>query len=496
MLLLRNNEVIALHLDLHTETAERIRNDTEILDRNVLDADAGTTHGSHSDKRTHLYHVRQDAMAGTMQFLDAHNGNQIAGNAADLSSHRIEQMAELLDIWFASRIVNGGSTFSQDRSHDDIGCSRNRSLIEQHIAALELLSLNLIHIALLIMDKGSTQILKSQEMGIETTTTYLVATRLGNSSLTTSAEQRTKHEHAAAERRAFLHKLQTIEIVQIQFVTLEGIVVTVMLRHLHTYFLEQLDEVVHIQYVRHIINAHRLIGKDGGTDYLQRLVLGALGIDGTLERMSALYNERLHRILFNNVLLLSFLSVIIIVRQIADRSKPKGVQIQLYLTMSIAGKVRSHLLLISRTMTPLHQVASHLIGCQLYKRITLCSRLHLLEFFKHTEHHGSIMAHRYSLHRIVHRLWFLGYLSSMSYIVRIVDIQLESAHDGKMIPELTVFLCLRHSLWEHTFHDTDDGLSATLALIAVGERQTVIHHLLDFAAIFWQHEFLPLCIVI
>ena len=111
-----------------------------------------------------------------------------------------------------------------------------------------------------------------------------------------------------------------------------------MLRNLHTYFLEQLDEVVHIQYIRHIINAHRLIGKDGGTDYLQRLVLGALGGDSTLERMSALYNERLHRILFNNVLLISlFTVVIIIVRHITDRGKLKSVQIQLYLTMSIAG---------------------------------------------------------------------------------------------------------------------------------------------------------------
>src|SRR5574344_2937624 len=163
--------------------------------------------------------------------------------------------------------------------------------------------------------------------------------------------------------------------------------------------------------------------------------------------------------------LFSLFTVIIIVRHITDRSKLKGAQIQLYLTMSIAGKVRSHLLLISRAMTPLHQVATHLIGCQFYKRITLCSRLHMLELFKHTEHHGSVMAHRNALHRIVHWLWLLGNQSSMSYIVRIVDIQLESAHDGKMIPELTVFLCLRHSLWEHTFHDTDDGLSATLALI-------------------------------
>ncbi len=104
-------------------------------------------------------------------------------------------------------------------------------------------------------------------------------------------KQRTNHEHTATKRGAFLHKLQTVEIVEIQFVALEGIVVTAMLSYLDTYFLEQLDEVVHIQDVRHVLDAHRLIGKNRGTDNLQRLVLGTLWGDGTLERMTALYDE-------------------------------------------------------------------------------------------------------------------------------------------------------------------------------------------------------------
>ncbi len=188
MLLLWNDEVIALYLDLHTQAAESIRNDAQILDRYVLDADTGATHGSHSDERTHLDHIGQDAMLGSMQFLHAHDGEQVAGDAADLCSHRIEQMAELLDIRFASCIVDGGSSLGQHGSHDDIGSTRNGSLIEQHIAALQLLCLNLIHIALLIMHEVGTQILETQEVGVETATTYLVATRLGNGSLATTAQ--------------------------------------------------------------------------------------------------------------------------------------------------------------------------------------------------------------------------------------------------------------------------------------------------------------------
>ena len=207
-------------------------------------------------------------------------------------------MAELLDVWLTCRIVDGSGTFCQHRCHDDIGCTRNRSLIKQHIAALQLLGLNPIHIALLIMHKAGTQILESQEMGIKTATTNLVATRLGDGSLATSAKQRSKHEHTATKRRTLLDELQTVEIFQVQLITLECIVMTTVLGNLDTNFLEQLDEVVHVQDVRHIGDAHWLIGKDGGTDHFQRLVLGSLWRDGTLERMTALYDERLHRLLY------------------------------------------------------------------------------------------------------------------------------------------------------------------------------------------------------
>ena len=207
-------------------------------------------------------------------------------------------MTELLDVWLTCRIVDGGGTFCQHRCHDDIGSTRNRSLIEQHIAALQLLGLNLIHIALLIMHKTGTQVLESQEMGIKTATAYLVATRLGDGSLAASAKQGSKHEHAATKRRTLLDKLQTVEIVQVQLITLESIVMTAVLGNLDTNFLEQLNQVVHIQNIRHIGDAHRLIGKNGGTNHFQGLVLGSLRRDGTLERMTALYDERLHRLLY------------------------------------------------------------------------------------------------------------------------------------------------------------------------------------------------------
>ena len=260
MLLFWNEEIIALYLDFHTQAAEGIRNDSQILDRYVLDADTSTTHGSHSDEGTHLDHIRQNGMFGSMQTLHAHDGEEIAGDTADACSHRIEQMAELLDIGFAGCIIDGGSTLGEHGSHDDIGGTRNGSLIEQHIAALQVVCLYLIDIALVIMHKLGSQIFETQEVSVETTATNLVATWLGNRSLSTTAQERTNHEHAATKRGAFLHKLYAVQIVEIEFIALESIIVAAILCHLDSNFLQQLDEIVDIEDVRHVLDAHRILG--------------------------------------------------------------------------------------------------------------------------------------------------------------------------------------------------------------------------------------------
>lgn len=71
----------------------------------------------------------------------------------------------------------------------------------------------------------------------------------------------------------------------------------IVLGNLDTNFLEQLDEVVHVQDVRHIGDAHGSSVRMVVQIASKRLVLGSLWCDGTLERMTALYDERLHRLL-------------------------------------------------------------------------------------------------------------------------------------------------------------------------------------------------------
>ena len=69
MCLTGNNQIVAFHLHLHTQSTEGLWNDTEILQRYVLDANTISHHGSHTDKRAYLNHVGQDAMLRTMKAL-------------------------------------------------------------------------------------------------------------------------------------------------------------------------------------------------------------------------------------------------------------------------------------------------------------------------------------------------------------------------------------------------------------------------------------------
>ena len=106
------------------------------------------------------------------------------------------------------------------------------------------------------------------------------------------------------------------------------------------------------------------------------------------------------------------------------------------------------------------------------------------------------MAHRNSLHRIIYRCRLLGYLLGILYIIRVINVELKTAHDGEMVPKL-LFMVLHAPIFrEHAVHDDDDGFSTMLALVAVFQLHTIVHHLLNLASILWHNEFLSLRIII
>ena len=77
VLLVRYIEVVAVDLNLNTEAAEGIGDDAEVVDRDVLDADAVAAHGSHADERADLNHVGQQTVVGAVQLGDTLDGQQV-----------------------------------------------------------------------------------------------------------------------------------------------------------------------------------------------------------------------------------------------------------------------------------------------------------------------------------------------------------------------------------------------------------------------------------
>ena len=73
-----------------------------------------------------------------------------------------------------------------------------------------------------------------------------------------------------------------------------------------------------------------------------------------------------------------------------------------------------------------------------------------------------------------------------------IHIKLEPAHDHQVVPQLVLVIGLAAQLGEHVGHVLHDGERATSALGAVFNRQAVVNHLLDVAAVLGQHQFLEL----
>ena len=64
-----------------------------------------------------------------------------------------------------------------------------------------------------------------------------------------------------------------------------------VLRYLHAHVAKQLDEVVHVENVGHVVYGDRLAGEQRGAYHLQGFVFSPLRLYGTAERMSAFDDE-------------------------------------------------------------------------------------------------------------------------------------------------------------------------------------------------------------
>ena len=212
-------------------------------------------------------------MLGAMQVLNADNGQQVRGNAADAGAHVVQQVAELLDVGFAGRVVDGGGATGEDGRHDDIGCARHRSFVEQHVCAAKLLGRDFVDIAPLDVIEAGAKFFETQEMSVQSAASYLVATRFGDDCLAHAGQQRTDHQDRSTQGGAAADESVALQVVEVQLVGLEGEAVACSLwrvgrLHFDSDILQKLNEVVDIANVRDVVDSHLFACQQRGADNL------------------------------------------------------------------------------------------------------------------------------------------------------------------------------------------------------------------------------------
>ena len=68
-----------------------------------------------------------------------------------------------------------------------------------------------------------TQFLEAQEVGVESPAAYLVAARLSDDGFAEASQQRTYHQHRAAQLGTLAHELVALQVVEVQLIGLEGV---------------------------------------------------------------------------------------------------------------------------------------------------------------------------------------------------------------------------------------------------------------------------------
>lgn len=286
----RNVDVVAFHFEVDAQAGEGIGDDAQVADGGVFDGESVARHGGHADEAAHFNHVGENGVCGASEFFHAFDGEEVGGDAADFRSHAVEHFAELLYVGLAGGVVDGGCSVCQHGGHDDVGRSRDGGFVEEHVAAFEPTFREDVEGAgCFVVFEFCTQFLEPVEMRVEAAATDFVAAWAGDDGVAKAGNEGAKEEHTAAQARAALEKFLALEIVDVDVFGAEGDVAFLVAHGFHVHVFKETDEVVDIEDVGYVGNAHFFAGEDGGADDLQRFVFGTLRFDFAADAMAAFY---------------------------------------------------------------------------------------------------------------------------------------------------------------------------------------------------------------
>ena len=226
-----------------------------------------------------------------MQFLHAFDSKEITSYSADFSSHGIEHLAQLLHIRLASGVIDSGCSFCQHGRHNDVRSTGDRRFVKQHIRTFEMLAEKTVCQQVFVVAESRAEIHHALEMRVQTPATDFVSTRLGICHFAQTRQKRTDEHNGTTQFIAFLEEVRAAQISRVKAAGGEGVLAFRQFLYRNAHRCEQVDEVIHIEDVRQIINNHRLFCQQHCAKHLQRFVLRALRRDRTVQFVSSFYDK-------------------------------------------------------------------------------------------------------------------------------------------------------------------------------------------------------------
>ena len=230
-------------------------------------------------------------MCSATQRLNPFYCQQIGTDTRNTGSHTVQHGRKLLQIRFTGSIINRCFSFRKHSRHQDIGRTGHRSFIEQHIGSFQLLRLYFVELTVGIITEASPQLLNTDKVSVQTTASDLIASRFRDQCLAKTGDQRADNHHRTAQGTAFTQELVRLKIVQVDSIGLECIGIGRRMFHLHLHIAQELYQVIHIQYIRYIMDCHFFRRKQCCTNDLQGFILCALRYNLTGQPVTAFYDK-------------------------------------------------------------------------------------------------------------------------------------------------------------------------------------------------------------
>src|SRR5260221_787158 len=111
MILCRDENIISAKFHLNSQFFENIWNVTEHADAAIFDRYLRFCHRGKTDETSNFDHVRKKCVLCATEIFNSFDSQQIRADPSYLRSHPIEHRAELLQIRFASRVINSCNSF-------------------------------------------------------------------------------------------------------------------------------------------------------------------------------------------------------------------------------------------------------------------------------------------------------------------------------------------------------------------------------------------------